>query len=128
MRAALLLLGILGCRPAGTPERPVVLMLVQRGGAPAFAVFPAAGVQINAHQAPALELGGDSVIRIDRGSVTRDSAYFAEPPWAPRRTSFSGTARLRVSYCRTREAVCQSERLTVQVEPSSGEPNPDGGR
>ncbi|MEO8202044.1 MAG: hypothetical protein ABI679_16045 [Gemmatimonadota bacterium] len=118
MRLVLLLLvGLSACTRGPRSEAPAMLMTVQRNGAAAFAVFPARGVQLNAQQPPRLEIEGTEPLRIDRGTVTRDSAYFAEPPWIPRVTAFRGEAHLRVSYCRTPEAVCQSERLAIHVEP-----------
>ncbi len=118
MRRIVPLLGaLLACH--STPSRlpPVALHTVVRGGTPTLAVIPATGVQLNAHQPPALEFVSGAVVRIDQGAVTADSAYFAEPPWVIRPAGLRGRASLRVSYCHTAERVCQSERLAVRLDP-----------
>lgn len=110
--------GLLSCRaPAAEPA--VLLMAVTRDGAAALAVFPATGVRINALAAPALELQGAPVVRLTRGDLTADSAYFAEPPWIPRTAEMHGSGRLRVSWCRVDELVCQSEKVAVHLEPAA---------
>jgi hypothetical protein len=100
-RASALLLWLVACSPAP----PVTL--VPRDGSSALAVVPAAGVRINARVPPALEFADGSIVRLDRGALTTDSAYFAEPPWASVGASLTA-ARLRVSYCRFDEPVCRT--------------------
>jgi hypothetical protein len=106
---------IIACRPPAT-DLPVQLVEVQREGQPALAVSYAPGVQINALVAPVLEHTGQAPLPITRGDRTADSAYYAEPPWAPRGDVPPGPGQLRVSYCRATEAYCQLYRIPVVLD------------
>lgn len=66
------------------------------------------GLRINARLKPALELDDGRVVRFDSSRLTRDSAYFGEPPVAlvAGRRRIRGT--LRASVCGVHEQVCRA--------------------
>lgn len=100
----LLLVGLAACGHS----TPVTLVQRDLSGSSALAVVPAAGVRINARLPPALEFADGSNVRIDRGALTTDSAYFTEAPWGPVSPGSLEGAKLRVSYCRFDEPVCRT--------------------
>ncbi|MBA3343926.1 MAG: hypothetical protein H0T44_01290 [Gemmatimonadales bacterium] len=114
MRGLLIGLVALGCGPRVAPP-PVSLVATSHGGRATLAAVPGPGVRINAQVAPALELNGGTVLRLTQGRMTSDSAYFAEPPWALRRQSGPVRGILRISYCRTDEALCRAVALPVAL-------------
>jgi hypothetical protein len=96
--------------------------LVPRDGSSALAVVPAAGIRINARVPPALEFADGSIIRLGRGALTTDSAYFTDPPWAPVNGRSLHGARLRVSYCLPGEAVCRTTVLAAVTGRAAAQP------
>lgn len=114
MRSLLIGLAALGCGSSVAPL-PVRLVATSRGGQAILTAVPAPGVRINAQVAPAIELSGGSVLRLPHGRMTSDSAYFAEPPWAVRPQSGPVRGILRISYCRTDEALCRVVALPVEL-------------
>ena len=113
MRGLLIGLVAFGCGPRVTP--PVRLVASSHGGRAILAALPAADVRINARVAPAIELRGGSVLRLTQGRMTSDSAYFAEPPWAVRPQNGRIRGLMRISYCRTDEALCRAVALPVDL-------------
>jgi hypothetical protein len=71
-------------------------------------------LKINARLAPALELGGGTILRFRSGRLTPDSAYYAEAPSAVlpgRHARVHGM--LRASVCRDDEQVCRTVTLKI---------------
>ncbi|HEV8177399.1 MAG TPA: hypothetical protein VGP44_06875 [Gemmatimonadales bacterium] len=69
----------------------------------------------NARLPPAIELSDGSVIRLARGRISADSAYFLDPPWEIYPGTRGIRGALRVSYCRRDEALCRSVVLPVSL-------------
>jgi hypothetical protein len=101
-----------GYSPAAAP---VSLQARSRGGAAVLTAVPAGDLRINARVPPAIELAAGGVVRLVRGRVSMDSSYFLEPPWEIRPSGVPIRGRLRVSFCRPDEAVCQSAQLPVNL-------------
>lgn len=111
--ARLAALGALACAPAQAAA-PVTIHAGVRDGQPALSAEPGAGVRLNARVPPALELPDGRILRLTNGAITPDSAYYTEAPWTRRPASLPSTATLRVSYCRTDEALCRTVTLAVR--------------
>jgi hypothetical protein len=106
MRWIALLVAALGAACHGRPP------LVALAAGPPLRLVAAPGVRINARLKPALELDDGAVLRFDSPLLTPDSAYYAAPPMAaPPSRAHRGT--LRVSVCRSAEAICQLVQLAV---------------
>ena len=69
----------LACRSRPTPA-PLSLITQPDGPNTRLALVAAPGLKLNARLEPALELSGGTVLRFHGTRLTRDSAYFAEPP------------------------------------------------
>jgi len=114
--ATSLLLGLAAwaCRPAPRFDA-VRLEAGVRDGMRVVAVIPAADFRINARVPPALELDHGPVVRLTAGRVLPDSSYFVEPPWGvwPGGDRLRGV--LRVSFCRSSEALCRTAAIPVDL-------------
>jgi hypothetical protein len=109
------LVAVAGCGPS-PGEAPVHVRADSHGGEAILAVVPAHDLRINARVPPALELAAGRVVRLARGSVSKDSSYFLEPPWEVRPPGVPIRGRLRVSFCRADETVCRSVMLPVDLQ------------
>ncbi len=71
-------------------------------------------LKVNARLVPALELTNGTVVRLDQGARTADSAYFLTPPTAL--VSFPADAihgTLRIGVCRKGEQVCEQREVRL---------------
>lgn len=104
---------------AGPGSGPVRLVQTRSAGQRSLALIASPDARINARLPPAIELSDGSVIRLARGRISADSAYFIDSPWE----IYPGTGvirgALRVSYCRRDEALCRSVVLPVSL-PANG--------
>jgi hypothetical protein len=106
-------LTLASCRPPAS-SGPLHLETASAGADTRFTLVADSGVKLNARLKPALELEDGRVIRFDSPRLTKDSAYFAEPPTAiasGRRARWHGT--LRASVCDAGENVCRSIALVL---------------
>lgn len=98
----------IGLRPA-----PVRLAQIHLAGQRTLAVIASPDARINARLPPAIELSDGSVLRLARGRISADSAYFLDPPWEIHPGTGAIRGALRVSYCRRDEALCRSVVLPI---------------
>lgn len=94
---------------------PLRLVPLAHGGRTVVGVTAPAGTRINARLAPALEFADGHVVRLDRGAVDRDSAYFTEAPWSEASMTRGTPVVLRASVCDAGEARCRTVRLAARV-------------
>jgi hypothetical protein len=112
----------LGSLDACASPLPVALRSGTRDGHGSLEVVARDGARINARIAPALELPGARVIRLDHGDRDPKGDYFLAAPWAPRPDLRGETAGLlRVGYCRSDESLCRSIALRVTIPPAATE-------
>lgn len=104
---------------SGKSKDAVHLQSELRSGEPILTVVPAPGYRINARVPPALELAAGRMIRINRGRLSADSAFFVERPWVPepRRAALKGT--LRAGICRLDESLCRIAVVSVDLRTES---------
>lgn len=115
MRLSLAVLGIVAGCGHSAARPPVSLRAESYSGQAILRVVPAGDLRINARVAPGLELAAGGIVRLARGRISEDSAYFLEPPWQVRPAGVPIRGTLHVSYCRLDEAVCRSAKLPVDL-------------
>jgi thiol-disulfide isomerase/thioredoxin len=81
------------------------------------ALVASPGYRINARLKPALELDSGAVVRFDSPRLTRDSAYFSDPPSALVTGHGRVAGTVRASVCGEYEEVCR--RVALRLSDSS---------
>lgn len=72
-------------------------------------VTPRGDVRLNGQLPPALEYADGAVARLALGARVDDDAYFAAAASGPPAATTARPVRLRISFCRSGEALCRSQ-------------------